>query len=102
MKTLSRLLIGLLAFSGVGALGYYAYTLSAQTLTFPFLGIESQKGNVLEFVVSPPRFLSSPDAQVLDADAVRSSLYYGDELLVGNVALSGEYSVEIDGGYVRV
>ncbi len=95
MKTLSRILIGLLALSGVSALGYYAYILTATTLTFPFLGMENQKGNMLEFVVSPPRFFSHQTAIVLDPDAVRSSLKYGDGPLIGNSTVSGEYTIEV-------
>ncbi len=102
MKTLSRILIGLLALSGVSALGYYAYILTATTLTFPFLGMENQKGNMLEFVVSPPRLFAHQTAIVLDPDAVRSSLKYGDGPLIGNSTVSGEYTIEVAWGYVRV
>ena len=44
MNTLSRIFAIFVAFLSVSALGYYAYSLSSQTLTFPFRGTETQQG----------------------------------------------------------
>lgn len=78
MNTLSRVIVTLIAVISVGALGYYAYTLSSRTLTLPFSGSEKQYGDTLILPVSPPslRLGASPN-MLLDPTAVESSLMKG-------------------------
>lgn len=58
----------LLAFVSVGALGYYAYILETETLSFPFARQEKQSGNVMQFVVAKPYFLiDTYDGNILDS-----------------------------------
>lgn len=51
---------------------------------------------MLEFVVSPPRFFSGKKVdKILDPDAIKSSLKYGDAPLLENSLVSGEYNIEV-------
>lgn len=54
MRTVARFLLIALAIIGVGSLGYYAYILGVQTLSYPFLGSDTQKGTRLDVVVAEP------------------------------------------------
>ncbi len=83
MNTFSRVLVTFLALVSVGGLGYYAYTLSSRTLTLPFSGSESQYGDTLSLVVSPPSLRLGASSDVLiDPLAVKSSLTKGGVALM--------------------
>lgn len=56
MRSLARFLGILFAILSVGVLGYYAYILGVETLTYPFLGSDTQKGSTLDMMVARPRF----------------------------------------------
>ena len=56
-------------------LGYYAYILTTDTLSLPFIGQEKQSGTVMQFVVARPKFLISKYTHdVIDQDALIQSL----------------------------
>lgn len=77
--------------------------LTAQTLTFPFPGSDRQKWNTLEFVVSRPKFFHpNSSLPVLDENAIKASLFYGDKLLVDTPTLSWEYTITVSWEYVSV
>lgn len=95
-------MLTLLAIVGVGALGYYAYILSTETLTFPFVGMEDQRGSELQVIASRPSFLADPSEKLLDLEAVRQSLFFGTSVLVNTPSLSGEYTLSVSGEYVGV
>jgi len=102
MNIFSRILLSLLAIAGVGALGYYAYTLTSQTLTLPFAFSEEQYGDTLELVVAPPSFQITKRSDVLfDSAAIRSSLVR-DDVSVAPEILASEYSVDITNAYIRI
>ena len=88
MRLFSRIVLSVLAFAGVGVLGYYAYILSTETLTFPFIGMEDQRGSELQIIAARPSFLADPWEPLLDMDAIRSSLYFGTQSLVDTPSLS--------------
>lgn len=75
MKHFFRTLLLIFASIGVVLLGYYAYILTTDTLSLPFVGQERQSGNLLQFVVAKPRFLvAGYDHNVIDQDALIESL----------------------------
>jgi hypothetical protein len=82
MNTPSRWLLSILALSSVVALGYYAYLLSSQTLSLPFLGSDMQYGERLELVVSPPSLvLGKIESPLLDPIAIENSLMQDGRIL---------------------
>lgn len=88
MRIFSRIILSLLAFIGVGALGYYAYILSTETLTFPFIGMEDQYGSELQIIAARPSFFADASEKLLDMDAIRDSLYFGTQSLIQTPSLS--------------
>lgn len=75
MRTLLRTLLAILSGLSVALLGYYAYTIATDTLSFPFIGQEKQQGSTLRFAVSRPSFLmQTSTGDVLDRDALLRSI----------------------------
>ena len=102
MNTLSRVIVTLLALVSVGALGYYAYTLSSRTLTFPFSGSEVQYGDTLSLAVSLPSLRLGQNSDILiDITAVKSSLIKSGVTLSKDT-LSWEYTIESGPAFVRI
>lgn len=101
MNTLSRIFAIFVAFLSVSALGYYAYSLSSQTLTFPFRGTETQYGYALQIPVTPPRLHFSWDDILLDTGAVLRSLTRNG-IPLDEAALSGEYRIMTSKAYIQI
>lgn len=102
MNTLSRIFAIFVAFLSVSALGYYAYSLSSQTLTFPFRGTETQQGYAMQVLVAPPRLHFAPASDVLlDTGAVMSSLTR-DGIPLTTEAISGEYRIQSTSAYISI
>lgn len=95
-------MLALLAIVGVGALGYYAYILSTETLTFPFIGMEDQRGSELQIIAARPSFLADPTEKLIDIEAARQSLFFGTSALLDTPSLSGEYVMNVSGEYIGV
>ncbi len=96
MNTLSRVLLTILAILGVSALGYYAFRLSSQTLTLPFIGSEKQTGERMEIVLSPPSLsLGVSSDAIVDREALMAALVH-EEGETTQPVLSGEYSVDMN------
>jgi hypothetical protein len=75
MRTLLRTLLAIFAGLSVALLGYYAYTIATDTLSFPFVGQEKQQGGTLRFAVSRPSFLmQTSTGDVLDRDALLGAI----------------------------
>lgn len=101
MKHFFRTLLILLATIGVLFLGYYAYILTTDTLSLPFVGQERQSGNVLQFVVAKPRFLvAGYDRNVIDQDALIQSLSLDGAPF--DPTISGEGFITVSGEYVSI
>ncbi len=101
MKHFFRSLLLLLATIGVILLGYYAYILTTDTLSLPFVGQERQSGNVLQFVVAKPRFLIAwYDRNVIDQDALIQSLSLDG--VPFDPTISGEGLITVSGEYVSI
>lgn len=77
--------------------------LGAETLTYPFLGSDEQKGDTLDLVVARPRFIVNlTGGPIIDEEAIRESLQFGTAALSDNPSISGEYSVTISGEHIQV
>lgn len=75
MRTFGRIFLILIASIGVSALGYYAYVLAAETLTYPFAGSDKQYGDILEAVVARPRFIVNfSGGPILDEGALHDAI----------------------------
>lgn len=101
MKHFFRSLLLLLATIWVVLLGYYAYILTTDTLSLPFVWQERQSGNTLQFVVAKPRFLiSSYNRNIIDHDALIGSLTLDGKPF--DPTLSWEGYLTISGEYVSI
>jgi uncharacterized protein YfaS (alpha-2-macroglobulin family) len=101
MRILLRFALILIAILWVVGLGYYAYILGTDTLSFPFTGQEKQQGNHLQFVLAKPSFLTeSYGEQVIDTSALLRSIRLNDRTYVPTV--SGESSLVVSGEYVDI
>jgi hypothetical protein len=101
MHTLSRTLLAILAGLSVALLGYYAYTIATDTLSFPFVGQERQEGTTLRFAVARPSFLmQSSTGAVLDPDALLASLQRDG--VNWNPTVSSEGRISVSGEFVEV
>lgn len=101
MHTLSRTLLAILAGLSVALLGYYAYTIATDTLSFPFVGQERQEGSTLRFAVARPSFLmQSSTGAVLDPDALLASLQRDG--VNWNPTVSSEGRISVSGEFVEV
>jgi hypothetical protein len=101
MHTLSRTLLAILAGLSVALLGYYAYTIATDTLSFPFVGQERQEGTTLRFAVARPSFLmQNSTGAVLDADALLASLQRDG--VNWNPTVSSEGRISVSGEFVEV
>lgn len=102
MQSIIRIFLIVIAFVSVWALAYTAYTLNSRTLKLPFIWSESQRGDVLELVFTPPSFLTpTVDTEFIDKEAILSSIERDGKLL-DRAVVSSEYSIEVQGGYMRL
>jgi uncharacterized protein YfaS (alpha-2-macroglobulin family) len=101
MKHFFRSLLLILASIGVVILGYYAYILTTDTLSLPFVGQEKQSGTLLQFVVAKPKFLISwYTNDVIDQNALIASLTLDDRPF--DPTVSGEGQITVSGEYVAI
>jgi uncharacterized protein YfaS (alpha-2-macroglobulin family) len=102
MTTFSRIIATCIAIFSVGILGYYAYGLTSETLTLPFLGSESQYGDTLDVVVSPPRlFFSGKNDILLDPEAIQDSITLGGAPLP-RAQLQKDFDIIIGSSYIHI
>ncbi len=101
MHNLSRTLLAILAGLSVALLGYYAYTVATDTLSFPFVGQERQEGTTLRFAVARPSFLmQSSTGAILDPDALLASLQRDG--VNWNPTVSSEGRISVSGEFVEI
>ncbi len=101
MKQFFRSLLLFLASLSVILLGYYAYILITDTLSFPFVWQDKQSWTVMQFVVSRPRFLLSDYSHdVIDQTALIESLTLDNQSF--NPTISWEWMITVSGEYVSI
>ena len=103
MRSLARFLGILFAILSVGVLGYYAYILGVETLTYPFLGSDTQKGSTLDMMVARPRFpfkiLKWP---ILDIDALRESIRFVPTTIEENKKNQKAFTLVVSGEHIEL
>jgi hypothetical protein len=101
MRTLFRIIWIIVALFCVSVLGYYAYTLSTDTLRFPFAWQEKQQGDTLRLTVARPSFFSlSSNSPIFDIDSIKTSLRLDGK--VWDPTVSGEATLMVSGEYIEI
>jgi hypothetical protein len=101
MRSFLRIGLVFLAIIGVSVLGYYAFTLSTDTLRYASVGQENQQGNTMRLIVARPTFLSIESPKpVFDTEAVKSALTLDGKKW--DPTISGEGMFLVSGEYVEV
>ncbi len=101
MKITSRIFLVLFALLSVVWLGYYAFVLTIQTLTTPFVAQEKQTGTTFRFVLGKPTLIfGNYDMDIFDTGAMIDALSLNGKPF--NPTLSGEWYMSVSGEYVEI
>lgn len=101
MRNFLRILLVILSTIGVGALGYYAYTIATEHLDFPFVSLDRQIGTRMRLAVARPTFFSHVQSgSVFDADAIATSLRRDGQKW--NPIVSHEANLVVSGEYMEL